>query len=780
MADNVEVVRVLKFETGDSVKSLADLKKYIKDAKETLSELEIGTEEYNEQLKDLQKAQDAMRDSMHMGVEGIVAQKGSYNDLVHTMRELKEQWRATTDESERANLGFQINEINNQLKNMDASVGVFSRNVGDYSNKMQEAMVAFGSKTGAAAAGGLKQFKLGLDAVSKTPVIAIIGIIVTVIEKLIKALKGSEDGLGKMTAAMGIASAISEGFTRTLQFLADGISGVVNWLAKLADNLGFVSDRMREKQALAEREIQLAKDQRAFLVEEAKMERDIAEDRATAVDRENKTYEERLAALDRVAKREKELMEERKRMAQEALDIYAAQIKATKNSADVEQKKAELQAAVYKAEAQYHETVRRNNRERLRIHREQASAHRAEAQAAKQAAKEMEQAAKAKINAEKAYLQELLNIVVEGSKTQFKIQNTIALKEKELAEAEARARIKNAEELSRELELIEQTFQLKLARNREAYNQKQIDAEALRMQNIRDGYSQGSQTYLNEQVAILEYQYETLTKLAGENDEQFLARRIAAFKALQAAREEASENEYNTELLRRQNDMALLEEGSIEYLERSLELKAYELDTIHQLEEESEEEFRARQLAAQKAYNDESRALMEARVSMMQTWAGNVSALATGIADAFEALAEDEEKAAEQTKILRIGAATIDTISGAIGAFMSAMHSGIPAPYNMILGAIQAATVTATGVANIAKLKATKVKGGSGSASFSSSAAVTPPPVIQQAQVTRTLTSASEEERLDKMASDQRVVLVYDDVKEAGRYVEVVQDEAAF
>ena len=50
--------------------------------------------------------------------------------------------------------------------------------------------------------------------------------------------------------------------------------------------------------------------------------------------------------------------------------------------------------------------------------------------------------------------------------------------------------------------------------------------------------------------------------------------------------------------------MDALQEGSKEYLQAQLELRAYELDTLHQMEGESNEQFRARQIAADKKYKD--------------------------------------------------------------------------------------------------------------------------------------------------------------------------------
>ena len=143
-------------------------------------------------------------------------------------------------------------------------------------------------------------------------------------------------------------------------------------------------------------------------------------------------------------------------------------------------------------------------------------------------------------------------------------------------------------------------------------------------------------------------------------------------------------------------------------------------------------------------------------------------------------MSDDEEKAAEQTKAIRIVTSIIDTISGAIGAYMSAVSptSGIPAPYNMILGAIQAATVTATGMANIAKLRSTNVKGGgSGNASVSMPAAVSAPSVQPEVTTTRAITTDAEEERLNQMASPQRVYILDSDLQanEQARRVQVAE-----
>lgn len=167
------------------------------------------------------------------------------------------------------------------------------------------------------------------------------------------------------------------------------------------------------------------------------------------------------------------------------------------------------------------------------------------------------------------------------------------------------------------------------------------------------------------------------------------------------------------------------------------------------------------------------------QMEVMQSVASATSGILGSIADMYESDEKNSEKNANKIKGLRIASATIDTISGAIGAFMQAVQT-IPPPMGAIIGGIQAAAVTATGIAQIAKIKSTKVSG-SASNSAPTAPAVTSAPVrtidIQQV---RSVTSASEEDRLNQMASDQRVVLVMSDLEVKQNQSRVQVAEASF
>ncbi len=130
---------VLTVDTGGAKNNIKEFKQYIESLKGALLGLEKGTDEYKKVATELQASQNKLNEVMDVAKGRGEAVKGSYDNLVATMRELKKEWRATGDEIERKKLGEQILDINNQLKELDASTGNFQRNVGDYANAFEKA-----------------------------------------------------------------------------------------------------------------------------------------------------------------------------------------------------------------------------------------------------------------------------------------------------------------------------------------------------------------------------------------------------------------------------------------------------------------------------------------------------------------------------------------------------------------------------------------------------------------------------------------------------------------
>ena len=141
-------------------------------------------------------------------------------------------------------------EINNQLKEMDASVGVFSRNVGNYTNSIIAAFDKVGLGTGnlgkvmnsafSLATTGANSFKDTLTLIAKHPIIFAITAIVAVFMKLKDAISQNEVLSNKMKVAMSALEPIFNAITNAVDFLASKLVDLITWvMGKVPDVIKF-------------------------------------------------------------------------------------------------------------------------------------------------------------------------------------------------------------------------------------------------------------------------------------------------------------------------------------------------------------------------------------------------------------------------------------------------------------------------------------------------------------------------------------------------------------
>ena len=106
----------------------------------------------------------------------------------------------------------------------------------------------------------------------------------------------------------------------------------------------------------------------------------------------------------------------------------------------------------------------------------------------------------------------------------------------------------------------------------------------------------GSLDQLAKAVELAKYNLDNIHQAIDESDDAFLARRLEAQQAYQGALQAQYDAEVEEGRQQYEQRLATLEENSLAYLDAEVALKKYELDTLHQLEGESEEAFRTRQL----------------------------------------------------------------------------------------------------------------------------------------------------------------------------------------
>lgn len=250
-----ETISILRVDTGEAVKSIADLRANIKAYKEELETLDIGTQEYADTLTALQINQAALKNAMHATTaegEGLadafagtakaaLGLGNSYNALVKQMADLDQQFRATEDAAKRAQLGEQIKAINDQLKEMDAARGKFGRNVGDYFNQMQGAMKEVIKDLPSS----LGLVKKGMDDVSKSmglmskqPILGIIALLAPLINKITDGLKDNKTALDAVKRVTEALQPVMDFFQGVLEKIAGWISKAVDYVLELGEKSG--------------------------------------------------------------------------------------------------------------------------------------------------------------------------------------------------------------------------------------------------------------------------------------------------------------------------------------------------------------------------------------------------------------------------------------------------------------------------------------------------------------------------------------------------------------
>ena len=249
-----ETITILKVGTEEAVKSIADLKENVKILKKSLDDLEIGTQEYQDTLDEIKVNQNALKDAMYATSSSMedVAKSAtgaseSCNSLVHRMAALKEEFRSTNNEVRRLELGQQIKEVNDQLKEMDALQGNFQRNVGNYTESIKDAFKGLAEKTDAfgkslnLAGGGINGFKDSFEAFGKSPAIATFGILVSVALKLADYLKEDETAMAALKKLMEATKPIMDFFKGVLGKVSEILSSLIEKVSQFIASNGIFS-----------------------------------------------------------------------------------------------------------------------------------------------------------------------------------------------------------------------------------------------------------------------------------------------------------------------------------------------------------------------------------------------------------------------------------------------------------------------------------------------------------------------------------------------------------
>ena len=564
------------------------------------------------------------------------------------------------------------------VKGLEEDTGRAQRNVGNYPKVFGQAQNAL-SKLGVSMqdlqAKGLKAFSgLGqsIKAFGKafiTPpvgiIVAILSAIMLVVQKVSAAFKKNDDAMTALQKAFAIFKPIGEAVAKVFDAIASAIAKVVEWAAKavswivgkLAPGYKKAAD---EAQALVQAQDDLEEAERKYTVNSAKRNKEIAQLRAEAMDKEKYTAAERRKMIEDAIKLEAKNLEDEKKIKAEQLRILEETARRERDTSDETKNKiAAARAAMYQAEEAYFTGVRSLQKQLTAFDKEEQAARE---KAAADAAKKREERRKAEEEAEKARAANAKQIAQQAE------DFAISLIQDETARTIAQRQIQG----EREIQALQEKLEKEKNLTEESRNQL---AELIK----------GKQQALD--VELEKMATDAADKLTEEQvlKEQERAQRILEYKLELAESGSETELELQKELLDMQMAQALenteLEEEEKYLIRETFAKKAEELD---------------------KQYHD---SLIQQAKDARKAYADNLKATAKSASQAFGAMSdllseygEENEEAAAAAKAFGIAqiitdqaiaiADTAKSITAAVAGATQAAAAGGPAAPFLLAGYI--------------------------------------------------------------------------------------------
>ena len=776
-----ETITILRVDGGSAITTIKELREYIRQLKNELSTLTVGTEDYQSKLGTLITAQNALRGAMNAttasmeDVATAAAGTGkSYNSLVNQMANLRRAQRSLnieTDEGKKqyAEMAVQINSLNDELKALDAQNGNFRRNVGNYQS-------AFNGLNMATA-----QIVRELPSVSvslNTFFLAISNNIPMLVDQINLLRAQNKNLIAEGKQGINVLSTVARSFLSWNTVLTLVITAVTLFGDKIADWIG---DLFRGKDAI---------DANAEALEnynKAMNEASKAEAEATVTSRllynvatdTARSMDERLSAVRQL-----------KSEYPEYLGNLDDEVILTGNAEEAYNRLNEALTANARTRA-YLNAITEQQASIVDVELKRAEAQERLAQAREALARSESSYRNAVNSAGGSGMAALSQDVQFFSQQSARFQSAINDITDEIAgyDAQIAAVTGTIEKLSRNVNVDFITgasgaggssLMEELQKEMQSWN---IEIPVTPVLDTDDGLLDS----LEDADRQREF-WQRRNDLQLENLQKQADQAQAWNQVLLGTDEERAERSYYIEQEYYQKRLELLERFHQEAVENgdmqsALDYEQQMADTRSQIWLSyftRLDELRQEDLKKEKDAAKESEEQAKRKQAIWQASANATSSILSSIADMYEADSENNEKHENQIKALRIASATIDTISGAIKAYMSAQSLGpIAGP---IVGAVQAATVLAAGMAQIAKIRNTEINKDSAPSGSSSgiSASVSAPTVTPEVSNVRNVTSASEEERLNQMASSQKVYILSSDIEASQRQRKVQVQESSF
>lgn len=695
-----------------------------KEYNQWLKEGTVSWEEYNREME-LSKQHvteystkiRALRKEIQNNIKVESDLRGSLVQLRAALSNLTAEYdnlsKAERDSAKGKELQEKINAVTKELKGAEEATGRFNRNVGNYENAIKN---VFGNNQLVA---GIQAVRNGVIGVSKAfdllkshPVIAVISVITALFLKLANSAKNNEEQYVKLQQVLAPLKMAMDGITRVVESIVDvflsAAQAVTGLVGAFLDFIGVgdsINQNSKDYIELEKQKLDLANKERSDLVENAKLSMEASDLRAKSAQKDKYSAEERIQFLNEAIDKEKAMADNELEQAKQRLEIAKKEAERTKNSKEANDELAQAEANLYNVQKEYNTKTRelysqrseaqtklnQEEEQRLQLVQERSDKELAAMRALRDSEnaliKDSFEKQKADINA--SYDDQIADLkkrmeTEENLTTEAKaaMSATIANLEKqrdaELSEVNEES---IREKLEQEAAYIEQRLQLATEGTIQEYSLK---AEQLK----KEKEIELSNTKLTaEQKQLIEERYQKkLDEMTSEHE------RKKQEKAMEALELELS------------NRLSAAKIAGEDELQVELENAKKRLDSLQQLEGESDAEFKARQLEAQQEYLDAKEELAQREIEIEQAKFEAASQITGALSGLFEQLGEDNKAFMILSKTLALAEVAINTGK----AISSAVAEAAKGPFGIAKAVSLIATIisnmtTAIGIINSAK-----------------------------------------------------------------------------
>lgn len=728
-----EIILNVKVQTNTeaAIKQIMELNTQIereknlqKEYNQWLKEGTVSWEEYNREME-LSKQHvteystkiRALRKEIQNNIKVESDLRGSLVQLRASLSNLTAEYdnlsKAERDSAKGKELQDKINAVTKELKGAEEATGRFNRNVGNYENAIKS---VFGNNQLVA---GIQAVRNGIIGISKAfdllkshPVIAVISVITALFLKLANSAKNNEEQYVKLQQVLAPLKMAMDGITRVVESIVDvflsAAQAVTGLVGAFLDFIGVgdsINQNSKDYIELEKQKLDLANKERSDLVENAKLSMEASDLRAKSAQRDKYSAEERIQFLNKAIDKEKAMADNELEQAKQRLEIAKKEAERTKNSKEVNDELAQAEVNLYNVQKEYNTKTRelysqrseaqtklnQEEEQRLQLVQERSD----KELAAMRALRDSENALIAdSVEKQRAAINSSYDDQIADLRKRMETEENLTdqaraamsatienLEKKRTAELAELNEESIREKLEQEAAYIEQRLQLATEGTIQEYSLK---AEQLK----KEKEIELSNTKLTaEQKQLIEDSYQKkLDEMTSEYE------RKKQEKAMEALELELS------------NRLAAAKIAGEDELQVELENAKKRLDSLQQLEGESDAEFKARQLEAQQEYLDAKEELAQREIEIEQAKFEAASQITGALSGLFDQLGEDNKAFMILSKTLALAEVAINTGK----AISSAVAEAAKGPFGIAKAVSLIATIisnmtTAIGIINSAK-----------------------------------------------------------------------------